>query len=289
MNHVVFAVNNKYVPMLSVAISSLLKTIKSDICINILFSDISNSNKLKIANICIESKTEVRFLPVDKNFFEGLREMGHLQIEAYYRMAIPSLIDAEKVLYLDCDILFMEDVSNLFEIQIDGFAIAAVEDPSYQPLNLLGMSEKSTYFNSGIMVINLEYWRSQKIPNKTLEFLKDNPEKIKYADQCALNAVIDGNFKQIDNMYNYQTGFISIEPNIKIKPFIIHFTGSIKPTNYLCEHKYKDLYIKELRLSGFYYYIIFENLLRRLVVTLNLYPITNFIKKIIFHLKVGKQ
>jgi lipopolysaccharide biosynthesis glycosyltransferase len=285
MNEVVFAVNNKYVPMLSVSISTLLKTIKIDIVINILFSNLSANNKLKISRICNKRNTKVNFLPVDQSFFIGLQEMGHLRVESYYRMAIPSLIMADKVLYLDCDILVMKDVSELFVKPIDGVAIAAVEDPLYQPIGFLGMSEGSVYFNSGIMMINLDYWRAQKISEKTLSFLKDNPDKIKYADQCALNAIIDGNFLNVDNKYNFQTGFTSQDSKVKIQPSIVHFTGSIKPTNYLSQHKYKDVYIKELKRTGFYNLIVIENVLRRIVIMLNLYPITNFVRKIISYLK----
>lgn len=289
MNEVVFAVNNKYVPMLSVAITTLLKTIKVDVVINILFSNLSASNKLKISRICKEWKTDVNFLPVDKSFFIGLHEMGHLQVEAYYRTAIPSLIMADKVLYLDCDILVMKDVSELFEKPIDGVAIAAVEDPLYQPIGLLGMSEESVYFNSGVMMMNLDYWRSQKISEKTLSFLKDNPDKIKYADQCALNVIIDGNFLNVNNKYNFQTGFISQDSNVKAQPSIVHFTGSIKPTNYLSQHKYRDDFVKELKRTECYNRIVIENVLRRFVIMLNLYPITNFARKVLSYLKGTKR
>jgi lipopolysaccharide biosynthesis glycosyltransferase len=285
MKEVVFAVNNKFVPMLSVAISTLLDTIKADIVINILFSNLSANNKLKISRICSERNTDVNFLSVDRSLFIGLQEMGHLQIETYYRLAIPSLIMADKVLYLDCDILVMKDVSDLFELPIDGVAIAAVEDPVYQPIGLLGMSEGAVYFNGGMMMMNLDYWRSQNISEKTVSFLKDNPDQIKYADQCAMNAIIDGNFLNVDNKYNFQTGFISQDSNVETQPSIMHFTGSIKPTNYLSQHKYKDLYIKELKRTGFYPRIVMENVLRRIVIMLNLYPITNFVRKVVSYLK----
>ena len=275
--------------MLSVAISTLLKTIKVDITINILFSRLSANNKLKITRICNQSKAEVNFLLVDTSFFYGLKEMGHLQIESYYRMAIPSLIISDKALYLDCDILFMKDVSELFAKPLEGVAIAAVEDPVYQPIDLLGMSKGSEYFNSGIMMMNLDYWRSNQISEKTLSFLLANPEKIKYADQCALNAIIDGAFLKIDKKYNFQTGFLAQGSDVKTQPSIVHFTGSMKPTNYLSQHKYKDIFVSELKLSGFYNLVVIENLIRRLVIMLNLYPITNFIKNTLSYVRFFRR
>ena len=279
MYQVVFAVNDKYVPMLSVAIMSLLNTIKVELVINILFSNLSAKNRENISIICKKKGAKVNFLPVDRKVFFGLEEMGHLKIEAYYRMAIPDLISADRALYLDCDILFLNDVSELFDISIEGFPVAAVEDPDYQPIAHLGMSKGSVYFNSGIMLMNLEYWRSSHIADKTLLFLKDNPEKIKYADQCALNHVLDGNFIKIDKKYNFQTGFIGKGSEQKNQPSIVHFTGSIKPTNYLSQHPYKSVFMNELKNSKYYNVVFVQNFLRNILVTFKLYPITNFIKK----------
>lgn len=287
MNQVVFAVNNKYIPLLSVAIRSLLNKNKHNLIINIIYSKLSKWNIDYLSKLCQSGGSKVNFFQIDSSDFEGLPERGHLKVEAYYRMAIPNVIDARKVLYLDCDILVAADITSLFELNISDYPLAAVVDPVFQPISELRMKNGAKYFNSGVMLLNLDYWRKSNLAQKTLDYLRTNSERITYADQCALNAIVDGNFLELDEKFNFQTGHLAGVNNrletMNDFPIIVHFTGSIKPSHYLCDHPCKHLFLMELAHTPYYYYKIkFLNLARFMISNLNLYPLVNSLRK---HLK----
>lgn len=284
MFEVVFAVNNKYIDLLSVALLTLFKTNKSNLVINIIYSHLSAKNISYIERICRCHKIKINFFQVKASDFDGLPERGHLRVEAYYRMAIPSLIKADKVLYLDCDIMVMSDLESLHALDLTNLPLAAVQDPVFQPIKDLDMDINSTYFNTGIMLINLDYWRDNNIVGRALLYLRTNPQKITYADQCALNAVVNGNYLSLSKEFNFQSGHIknSDDLNLILKNNlkIVHFTGSLKPTHYLCTHPLKPIFLFELSHTPFVFRMHLLNFARRLLSLSGAYPLINSLRSL---------
>jgi lipopolysaccharide biosynthesis glycosyltransferase len=284
MCEVVFAVNNKYIDLLSVALLTLFKTNSTNLVINIIYSDLSAKNISYLKGICKSYDTEINFFQVDALDFHGLPERGHLRVEAYYRMAIPDLIKADKVLYLDCDIMVMSDLESLYALDLTNLPLAAVQDPVFQPIKDLDMDINSTYFNSGIMFINLDYWRKNNIAERALRYLRTNPQKITYADQCALNAVVNGNYFSLSKEFNFQSGHIKnsedLSPFLKNHLKIVHFTGSLKPTHYLCTHPLKRDFLLELSHTPFVLRMHMLNFARRLLALSGAYPLINSLRSL---------
>jgi lipopolysaccharide biosynthesis glycosyltransferase len=284
MYEIVFSVNDKYVDLLSVALRTLLNTNKNTLTINIVYSHLSYKNIAYLKSVCQSSNVEINFFQVDRSDFEGLPDRGHLQVEAYYRMAIPDLIKADKVLYLDCDIMVNGDLEALYSTDLTNLPLAAVMDPVFQPINELGMDVNSTYFNTGVMLINSSYWRENKISKRTMAYLHANPEKITYADQCALNAVVNGNYLSLSKDFNFQSGHIKNSEDLKLindkAPKIVHFTGSLKPTHYLCTHPLKSEFLFELSQTPFMLRMRLLNFTRRLISISGAYPLVNRLRSL---------
>ena len=153
------------------------------------------------------------------------------------------------------DSIIKKDILELFKINFKNNYLLAVKEPCFSEHNRLKMDPKSDYFNSGVMLINLKKWRNENIPRKTLNFVLKNGERIKFVDQCGLNAIIDGKWKKISPEYNQQTIFF--KKNLKDEfpkytelerakkdPRIIHYTGSSKPWRLKNCHPYKYIYWK---------------------------------------------
>jgi lipopolysaccharide biosynthesis glycosyltransferase len=282
MYQVVFAVNDKYIILLSIAIKTLLEKTKNPLLLNVIYSHLSFKNIFYLRRLSSSFNTEINFHKIESSQFIGLPEKSHLTIEAYYRLAIPSIIKAEKVLYLDCDVLIKSDLTHLFSKNLKKFALAAVIDPAFQPIKKLRMKPKSTYFNSGVMLLNLKYWRDEEISKKVLKYLRDNPKKITYADQCALNAIINGNYLALNKKYNFQSGhFDALAPNKPYQnPLIVHFTGAYKPTHYLCKHPFKNEFLRQLSQTPFMLKINLINYVRKFVSYTGTYPLFNKMRNI---------
>ena len=271
---IVFSVNNDFISYLMVALRTLGRNNEYPIDIYIIYSDLSVDNLTLLEKICDDFNYKLKSIKIDASMFDGAPEMGHLKLETYYRLAIPNLVQAKKVLYLDCDIYINGNIKDIFEINLDNFPIAAVKDPGFQPLKKLKMSASASYFNAGVLLLNLEYWRKINLSKIALEFAINNIEMLSYADQCALNATINGNYYSLKNIYNFQSGHILNGNKEQLEELknsrIIHFTGSFKPTHFLNKHPFKEEYMKEFRKTPDYYRFKFKNFVRIFLKNINL-------------------
>ena len=260
---IVFSVNNDFISYLIVALRTLGRNNEYPIDIYIIHSDLSKENLNLLENICGSFNYKLNPIKIDVNTFNGVREMGHLKIQAYFRIAISNLINAKTALYLDCDIYVKSSIREIFNINLEGYPLAAVKDPGFQPIEKLKMRPDSAYFNSGVLLMNLDFWRENNLSNFVLNYAIENTNILSYADQCALNAVIDGKYFSLDLLYNFQTIHLELCPESTInKAKIIHFTSSYKPTHYLNKHPFKEEYMKEFRNTPDYYKFKFKNFVR---------------------------
>lgn len=113
-------------------------------------------------------------------------------LKYYIADVLPKL---DKVLYIDSDVLVLHDLSNIFNTDIEGKYLAAVKDPSWFFENMhvveLGLEERGFYFNSGVMLMNLDKIRKDNLV-KALEDYTNNNFRT-YMDQDALNVVVGKN------------------------------------------------------------------------------------------------
>ena len=112
------------------------------------------------------------------------------------------------------------------------------------------------------MIIDIERWNEQSITEKTINYLKENGDRIIYHDQDALNAVLYGNWEQLEPRWNMQTSLIferhpapdetyeKLYKEGNASPAIVHFTGHDKPWNTLKDHPYTTIYLKKLAHSA---------------------------------------
>ncbi|MBD0381569.1 glycosyltransferase family 8 protein [Paenibacillus sedimenti] len=249
--HIVTATNDTYAKHLGVMLNSLLinKADNSDMQISIIDSNISRRNKLNLRRIVDGFNEKVSFLTVDPSLFDGFKTKKYLSKETYCRIIIPDLLDKsiKKALYLDCDLIVKNDISKLWKTNIDQYHLAAVEkaklESSVKPS--LGIPTDSKYFNAGVLLMNLEKWRNQETSSKVLQYIKENPEKIKHCSQDPLNAILYNKWFMLDPKWNYTTKHLKVMPGIK--PSIIHYTGRKKPENQ--GHPLQKEYQKYLRMT----------------------------------------
>jgi lipopolysaccharide biosynthesis glycosyltransferase len=288
--NIIFSVNNEFISYLIVAIRTLGYNNKYPININLIYTDLSKKNINRITSICKKNNYHLFIHKIDRTLFNNAPEMGHLKIETYYRLIIPKIIEEKYALYLDCDIYINSNIRELFEMDIKDYALAAVPDPSYQPIKKLNMNPSSIYFNAGILILNLDYWRENNISEKVLNYAINNIEKISYADQCAINAVIDGNFFPLSKKYNFQSGHINLNNKNLLEELnsskIIHFTGSHKPTHYLSTHPFKNEYLLEFKKTPHYLKFQFKNLVRISLKKLNMETFPSKIKNLLKNKKI---
>jgi len=259
---VISVVDENYAQHLGVMLCSLFEHQKSNSKLDVYIVDagISEKNKSKLKQVGERYDTAITFLKVDKSIYKNFKISHHVNSSVYYRISIPKILDSsiKKVLYLDCDLIIKKDISELWNIDISKYFIAAVENPKFNRYNNLKIPINAKYFNSGVMLINLEKWRQHNIAHRVIKFIKDNPEKIILWDQDALNAILYNGWKELPPKWNQQTIMFEIDVSetnfTKAKfteatenPAIIHYTTSSKPWHYTNEHPLKNEYYKYLK------------------------------------------
>jgi len=197
---------------------------------------ILRSVKLNCGNITVE------FHEVDAGMLQGVRFSPgtHVTAAAYYRIVLPTIFPSlSKILYLDCDILVLKDISPLFDIDMTHYAVAAMEDIlklKDEHRLQLNLPYADGYFNSGVMMVNLDYWREHDGEHRLLEFSK-RERKVFFEDQDALNHVFKKQWFQLSPQWNRL--YPAVYPAKRFhsvcdaddfnNPAVVHFAGHIKP------------------------------------------------------------
>jgi lipopolysaccharide biosynthesis glycosyltransferase len=163
-------------------------------------------------------------------------------------------VDASRAIYLDCDMAVLGDLGELWSASLAGMAVGAVRDISGDPDEHAAIT--SPYFNSGLLVVDLDAWRLQEIGDRCLRYLAERGGELRYPDQDALNHLLAGNWLELDPRWNLQSsiyGAIETQPDHLApvraglvsalhSPGVIHYTGDIKPWDPMSRHPLRDIF-----------------------------------------------
>lgn len=207
----------------------------------------------------------IDIIQIDKHRFDGLRTNERFPISMYYRFLLPEMLPQEKkVLYLDCDIIVRHSLKKAYETNLDGKAIAAVVAESCDSLYFINNLKLTTpYFNSGVLLINLDYWRENNITEKLISFVDTHSDICTLPDQDALNKVLEGKTIYLDYTYNYQEWWFGSLlrymhydrwDDIREKgkdPIIVHFCEAEKPWFIECQNPFQKDFLHYANLHDF--------------------------------------
>jgi lipopolysaccharide biosynthesis glycosyltransferase len=140
------------------------------------------------------------------------------------------------LLYIDCDILVRWPVEILFAEDLDGRALGAVKEPhalvcsnrrdGKHDRDLLDPADP--YFNSGLLLIDLDLWRAMDIPSKLETLERSGTLSRLYNDQQILNYLFKNNWTQVDRGWNT----LAVSRVLEVMdPKAVHYTGVEKPWN----------------------------------------------------------
>ncbi len=253
------AFNQNYVRHFFALITSIFVNNRNhNFIVHCIVADLSETDKDLISTFAEENNSEVRFYEISQPFVEKFLFGSSWSPANYYRLffSLLALVDVEKLLYLDTDIIVVNDLAPLYNTPLDEYAVAAVYDDYVKNAPQLGIPEEGNYFNSGMMLINMPVWKKDKVAEHVFAYLAKYPERINYADQCALNAVLMNRWKKLDWRYNVLHSRIpdamsrSEKKQFLADKVVIHYTMD-RPWKMLCRNPYRDLYHKYLDLSPF--------------------------------------
>lgn len=227
--------DDNYAQHMGATIASVLKNKRVDEFINIYIIDggISELNKTKLVFFEENYDCKLHFLAPDVDRLKNCMTFkgDHVSVAAYYRLLIPELIAADKVIYLDSDTIVCKSLSELYDLDFGKNLVLAVEDISLDAhAKRLGTLK---YVNSGVLLINSKQMREENTIEHMFSWFNANSQKIEYHDQDIINGSLDGRIGLIDDSFNTQV-YRNIETRFsKIKePVVLHFISAKKPWTY---------------------------------------------------------
>lgn len=230
----------------------------------------SENSRQALSNIINKYHKKIYFYPIESKIFAAFpvhqkNQPTHIPLAAYYRLYLAELLpkNLNKVLYLDGDIIVRNNLNELWNADIKDYAIGAVPDQNEGLIafyNRLKYPQRLGYFNSGVLLINLKYWRDNNLTEQFNKFLQTYPERIVFHDQDILNYTLRNKKKSLSLKYNVQTAYLYNEIHISweyedelkeaIKnPYIIHYCTKIKPWNKGCNHPFRNEFFKYQKLT----------------------------------------
>lgn len=248
---VVFGADRAFAMPLAVSIASLARAARptDDLEIHIIASD-PDATLRELVERAATGASRIQWHAVDADTFSELPSAPGISAATYYRLLIPTLVDQERVLYLDSDILVRRSIAPLFSISLEGRPAAAVRNLTIpfvaSPQGVSGwmdlhLQPSAPYFNAGVLLMDLPLWNELSVTERALDYLARFHERVRLADQEALNAVLCDHWYELDATWNQQPlihddwsgahAIIGTDAVISARddPHIVHFVGPFKP------------------------------------------------------------
>ena len=236
---VFFAVDECYMPFLAVALTSIKKyaNAERDYEIHILCTGIDETVCKPILDMQTEN-IKISFVNIAdkaKQIHGVMRCRDYYTSAIYFRLFIPDLFPQfDKAIYLDCDVVLLEDIANLYDIQIGDNYIGAVADqavaqvPQFREYTKNALDiEADYYFNSGVIVLNLQRLRAINFYKAFYGILSSYDFTVA-PDQDCLNLIC----KNKVYYYGAEWNAMPIGVESEATPKLIHYNLAMKPWHY---------------------------------------------------------
>lgn len=243
--NVFFASDERYLPYLSVALVSLSEHASDEYIYNIkILSEGFSDESLDATRAVLKENIKVEAFDVSEKIESvkahlELRLRDYYSVSIYYRMFIPSMFpELERAVYLDSDIVLLDDVARLYFTDIGKSLVGAVTDESVVGVPVfcdyvkrqIGIGSAEEYFNSGVLLMNLSEMREAAVEKTFLYLLRTYNFNTVAPDQDYLNLLCRGKVYYFDGGWNKHAIPGSTIPEGELH--LLHFNMFNKPWHY---------------------------------------------------------
>ena len=271
---IVFAADDRYAQHAAVAMASaLLHAARPErFHFFVLDDGVTAEKKEKMEKtVTALGGKRLTFLSIEGNAFDGFFVSAQLSRTAYVRLAAAELLPetVERVLYLDCDLLFFDDAAKLLDMDMAGHPIAAVPDCGIMTSSrrrrekaaCIGLSADAPYFNSGVLLLDLDAWRRGDYTRRLLTLAKE--KAYPHHDQDVLNDFFRRDWQLLPLRWNVIPPVWFMFLKVAVSPWrceaaaarenlgILHYAGSYKPWEYPKHPAFNGAYYDTLEKTAF--------------------------------------
>jgi len=279
--------DENYAQPLAVTLYSALQNLEANgrsIDLYLFDGGISAESKERLRRVVEDAYADsvhLTWVSPDTSAFDDLFTREGISTSAYLRLLIPEHLpeDAGRAIYLDSDLLVKADLTRLWEEPMEGQALMAAQGwgipyvsskRGISKYGELGLAPDTPYFNSGVLVINVERWQQEDVAKRVVQYMRRYREHLNMCDQEGLNAVLAGNWKPLDPRWNvigtpgsfddfsgstHEEQMCSPHDERSFEPYIWHFAGPYsKPWMIEVRHPAQFDWMRCLRESGWYHH-----------------------------------
>ncbi len=256
---VFFSCDSNYIPFLAVTIQSIIETASSDnqYDLYVLNSGFDKSAKETLKSFEQEN-VSINFVDLTSKIKEISKKLDEVRDyytqTIFYRLFIASLFpNMHKAIYLDCDIVVLTDIVKFFNIDLGNNILGVIiddvvannEDFKIYTKEAIGV-EASMYFNSGVLLMNLDAYRDNKIEESFIKVLQEFHFSSVAPDQDYLNFFCYKKVKYIDKSWNR----MPVDDDYVGELNLIHYNMFMKPWRY--DIKYEEFFWEYAKKTPFY-------------------------------------
>ena len=250
--HISLGISRDYVAQAGVLMTSIVRHNSGTALSFHVFCDVIDETDLQRMETLAEQEKDIAITIYCIN----KAEMSHMQsslrypVAIFYRLISAALLkqSAERLLYLDSDMLCMGSLQQLDAASFDGICMAAKDSGDWIPLHKqeIGLPSDHDYFNSGVLYIDLQQWNEARISERAIELLAER--SFSFPDQDALNILIGERYQPLPEKYNFFCSKCT-EADLPQDTVFLHYAGDIKPWHPWCKSGLKERWEKGLRES----------------------------------------
>lgn len=251
-----------YLPHTATMIASLTANAGLGLRVHLLIGDdVTEDDADAVARMAAEREAELIVHRIADARLGGLKTTTTLPTAHWYRVLLPELLpEVDRALYLDGDTIVVAPLSELAELELGSCRLAAVTNPFPDEESAarlcagLGV-DPERYFNSGVMLLDLEGLRSDDAPARVIAYAAENAERLFLPEQDAMNAVLADRRLPLEPRWNSMIGVDRLAWSERLfgaeavreareRPAIRHFEGSDanKPWHAGADPEHRRLY-----------------------------------------------
>ena len=235
-----FTTDDRYIPFLDVAVSSLIRNASRDFRYRIMILNTGIAQE----NIDLVKRREREGFTIDfvditeqvKDIQSRFKNVYHFSVVTYYRLFIASMFPQyRKIVYLDCDLVVLGDISKLYRTDLQGNIFAAGPEmfvrstPEFRRYAEVALGvDPDGYVNAGVLAVDLEQFRRYRIEERFIELITRYDFDLLDPDQAYLNYLCDGKILTLRNGWNKEPMPTPCEGDLNI----VHYALYKKPWQY---------------------------------------------------------
>ena len=267
--NIVLASDGNYAQHACVAMTSVLNNTDKPEQIRFFLIDdnIDKNNKKACMQSVANNGGQLHIIKANEKALSNVFVSGNLTRAAYFRLDIPNILpdDVKKVIYIDCDLLVLDDIKKLWHFDMQNKPVAAAEDFGIlsssgkyaEKAANIGIEQGDSYFNSGVLLMDIEQWRKNDYATKLINLVGER--NFRHHDQDALNYMFIRKWAKLPLRWNIIPPVFNMMPRIAFNSSmrktavealknigIFHYAGGYKPWEYDVYEGFNEKYYEYL-------------------------------------------